>query len=295
MEKPRVAVIGTGIMGAGMAERLLDQGFAVDVWDRTSATAAGIARRGATAHSRPADAVASADIVITMLPTAAVLEDVMFSQKVLAAIRPNSVWAQMATIGLDGTDRVINQAAAQRPDVDFVDAPVSGTRGPARNGQLVILASGPERARNTAQPVFDALGQKVTWLGRAGTGMRMKLILNTWLAFEIEAAAEIREAAERLDVPYQTLVDTVRGGPMASALALARLDKMQNEDDSVDFPLEWALKDLDLTAQAAGADATPVAHAIAERWRGLVAQGLGRRDVTAARLGFTRDPSGVAR
>lgn len=295
MEKPRVAVIGTGIMGAGMAERLLDQGFAVDVWDRTAATTAGIAQRGAMAHSRPADAVGSADIVITMLPTAPALEDVMFGQEVLSAMRPNAVWAQMATIGLDGTDRVNKKAAAQRPDVDFVDAPVSGTRGPARNGQLVILASGPEPARATAQPVFDALGQKVTWLGRAGMGMRMKLILNTWLAFEIEAAAEIREASERLDVPYQTLVDTVRGGPMASPLALARLDKMQKEDDSVDFPLEWALKDLDLTAQAAGPDATPVAHAIAERWRGLVVQGLGRRDVTAARLGFTRNPSGVAR
>lgn len=294
MEKPRVAVIGTGIMGGGMAERLLEQGFAVDVWDRTPATANRIAERGATAHPQPADAVASADVVITMLPTAVALEDVMLGQKVLAAMQPKTIWAQMGTIGLDGTERLITETARQRPDVDFVDAPVSGTRGPARNGQLVVLASGPERARATAQPVFDAVGQKVMWLGPAGIGMRMKLILNTWLAFEIEAAAEIREAAERLDVPYQALVDTVRGGPMASPLALARLDKMQNGDDSVDFPLEWALKDLDLTAKAAGAGTTPIAHAIAERWRGLVAQGLGRRDVTAARLGFPRDLSAPA-
>lgn len=293
MEKPRVAVIGTGIMGGAMAERLLDQGFAVDVWDRTLATAARIAERGATAHPQPTDAVGSAGVVITMLPTALALEDVMLKQNVLDAMRPKTIWAQMGTIGLDGTDRLITLASNQRPDVDFVDAPVSGTRGPARNGQLVILASGPEQARATAQPVFEALGGKVMWLGPAGAGMRMKLILNTWLAFEIEAAAEIREVAERLDVPYQALVDTVRGGATASPLALARLDKMEKGDDTVDFPLEWALKDLDLTAQAVGT--TPVAHAIAERWRGLVGQGLGRRDVTAARLGFTRDPSEVAR
>jgi 3-hydroxyisobutyrate dehydrogenase len=295
MGKPRVAIIGTGIMGAGMAERLLDQGFAVDVWDRTPATAARIAERGAIAHEQPADAVAAADVVISMLPTAAVLEAVMLEQKVLDAMRPNSVWAQMGTIGLVGTERLIKEAVTRRPDVDFVDAPVSGTRAPARNGQLIILASGPDRARAVAQFVFEALGQRVLWLGRAGMGMRMKLILNTWLAFEIEAAAEIRESAERLGVSYEALVDTVRGGPMASPVALARLDKMQKGDDSIDFPLEWALKDLDLTTQATGTGAIPVAHAIAERWRGLVADGLGRRDVTAARLGFTHDFTRVER
>jgi 3-hydroxyisobutyrate dehydrogenase len=286
MEKPRVAIIGTGIMGAGMAERLLDQGFAVDVWDRTPVAAARIAERGAMAHTEPTDAVAAAHVVITMLPTSAVLETVMFGQKVFDAMRPGSIWAQMGTIGLDGTERLIAEAARRRSDVDFVDAPVSGTREPARNGQLVILASGPDRARAAAKPVFDALGQRVMWLGPAGMGMRMKLILNTWLAFEIEAAAEIRETTERLGVPYATLVDTVRGGSMASALALARLEKMQKGDDSVQFPLEWALKDLDLTAAATGPAAIPVAHAIAERWRGLVAQGYGRQDVTAARLGL---------
>jgi 3-hydroxyisobutyrate dehydrogenase len=295
MEKPRVAVIGTGIMGAGMAERLLDQGFAVDVWDRTPKTAAAIAERGAIAHAEPADAVAAADVVITMLPTAAVLEAVLLEQRVLDAMRPNSIWAQMGTIGLAGTERLITEAGKRRPDVDFVDAPVSGTRGPARNGQLMILASGPERARAVLQTVFEALGQRVMWLGRAGMGMRMKLILNTWLAFEIEAAAEIRESAERLGVSYEALVDTVSGGPMASPLALARLDKMEKGDDSIDFPLEWALKDLDLTTQATGVGAVPVAHAIAERWRELASSGLGRRDVTAARLGFTRDLTKVAR
>jgi len=89
MNKARVAVIGTGIMGAAMAERLLDQGFAVDVWDRTPTTAARIADRGAFAHELAADAVAAADIVISMLPTAAVLEAVMIEQKVLDSMRPN--------------------------------------------------------------------------------------------------------------------------------------------------------------------------------------------------------------
>ncbi len=295
MDKPRVAIIGVGIMGGAMAERLLDQGFVVDVWDRTAATAARIAERGAVAHGQPVDAVAAAGVVITMLPTAAVLENVMLEHQVLNGMRPGSVWAQMGTIGVDATDRLITETVNRRPDVHFVDAPVSGTRGPARNGQLTILASGPDQARAVVQAVFEALGQKVLWLGRAGMGMRMKLVLNTWLAFEIEAAAEIRESTERLGVSHEALLDTVRGGPMASPLALARLDKMQKGDDTIDFPLEWALKDLDLTTQAAGMGAIPVAAAIAERWRGLVAEGFGRRDVTAARLGFRPDLTTVAR
>ena len=291
MKKPRVAVIGTGIMGAGMAERLLDQAFEVDIWDRSPAATSRLVERGAKVQSKPSDAVESGDVVITMLPTAAIVEDVMIGQKVLAAMRPNAVWAQMGTIGVEGTERLTTNAAAERPQVDFVDAPVSGTRAPARNGQLIILASGPERARATVQPVFEALGQNVMWLGAAGVGTRMKLILNTWLAFEIEAAAEIREITQRLGVPYQAVVDTVRGGPMASPLALARLEKMQKGDQSVDFPLEWALKDLDLVTQAAGPRAAPATHAIAERWRDLVAQGLGRRDVTVAGLSVTQDPA----
>src|SRR5437588_309098 len=132
---PRIALIGAGIMGAGMAERLLDQGFAVDVWDRTPAAAARLAERGATAHGH---------------------------------------------------------------------------------------------AGATREPGFSALGRRVLWLGAAGMGMRLKLVLNTWLAFEIEAAAEASAAADRLGVPYGALLAAVQGGPLASATALARLAKMEN-------------------------------------------------------------------
>src|SRR5713226_5109930 len=287
--KPRVTVLGTGIMGAGMAERLLDQGFPVDVWDRTPAAMARLADRGATAHGQPGEAVRAADVVLTMLPTGETVTDVMLRQNAVAAMRQNGIWAQMGTIGVEATERLIKEVANRRPDVDFVDAPVSGTRDPARNGQLTILASGPDRVRATAEAVFNALGQRVLWLGGAGLGMRLKLVLNTWLAFEIEAAAEASATADRLGVPYESLLAAVQGGPLASATALARLAKMESSDHSTQFPLEWALKDLDLTAAATGPEAIPVARAIAERWRSLVSEGYGRLDVSAARLGLTSD------
>jgi 3-hydroxyisobutyrate dehydrogenase len=276
-------------MGAGMAERLLDQGFSVDVWDRTPAAAARLAERGATAHVQAAEAVKVADVVITMLPTGDAVNDVMLRQDVIAAISPDGIWAQMGTIGIEATEGLIAAVASRRPDVAFVDAPVSGTREPARTGQLTILASGPDRARTTLEHVFNALGQRVLWLGAAGLGTRLKLVLNTWLAFEVEAAAEASAAADRLGVPYESLLAAVQGGPLASGTALARLAKMENNDHSPQFPLEWGLKDLDLSVAATGPDAIPVARAIAERWRVLVGQGAGRLDVSAARLGLTAE------
>ena len=283
---PRVALLGTGIMGAGMAERLLDQGFAVDVWDRTKTATARLVDRSANAHAEPAAAVKDADVVITMLATGEAVTDVLIGRGTLAAIRADGVLAQMGTIGLSATESLMAEVGRARPDVAFVDAPVTGTREPARNGQLTILASGPERARKILEPVFRALGQRVLWLGAAGQGMRMKLVLNTWLAFEIEAAAEASAAAHRLGVRYEALLDAVKGGPLASGTALARLAKMEQGDDSPQFPLEWALKDLDLAASATGAETVPLAGAIADRWRGLVQRGLGRLDVSAARYGL---------
>jgi 3-hydroxyisobutyrate dehydrogenase len=146
----------------------------------------------------------------------------------------------------------------------------------------VVLASGPQAARSIAGPVFEALGRPV-WLGEAGAGSRMKLVLNTWLAFEVEGAAEVAAVADRLGVTHAALRETVAGGALASGVATTKLAKIESGDYSPDFFLEWALKDLDLAHAAAGVESMPVGAAIAERWRRLVASGYGRLDISAAR------------
>ena len=204
-----------------------------------------------------------------------------------------AVWAQMGTIGVESTDTLRSQVARARPDVAFVDAPVSGSREPARSGRLVILASGPAGARSFVEPVFEALGRPV-WLGEAGAGSRMKLVLNTWLAFEIEATAEVAALADRLGVTHTALREAVAGGTLASGAAMTKLAKMESGDYSPDFSLEWALKDLDLARAAAGVEVIPVAGSIADRWRRLVAEGYGRLDISAARKGLGSAPAGAA-
>jgi 3-hydroxyisobutyrate dehydrogenase len=295
LPRPVVALLGAGTMGAGMAQRMLDLGFPVSVWNRTAGPTAALAEHGATVRAKPIEAVAAAEVVVTMLPNADAVADVMLRAGTLDALRPSATWAQMGTIGVETTERLAAEVARRRPDVVFVDAPVSGSREPARNGRLLILASGPDRSHDAVDAVFAALGQRTLWLGPAGTASRLKLVLNAWLAFEIEAAAEASALAERLGVPYAALADAVTGGPLASVAALAKLAKMERGDYSADFSLEWALKDLDLALAASGAETTPVVMAIAERWRRLVAQGYGHFDISAARLGLdaasqTNDP-----
>ena len=290
--RPTVALLGAGTMGAGIAERLLDEGFAVDVWNRTPGPAAFLAERGARAHASPDEAAAHADVVVTMLPTGDAVKEVMLEQKTLDAIRPGAVWAQMGTIGVEATDTLRSEVARMRPGVAFVDAPVSGSREPARSGRLVILASGPSAARSSLEPVFQALGRLV-WLGEAGAGSRMKLVLNTWLAFEVEAAAEVAALADRLGVAHTALREAIAGGTLASGVAMTKLAKMETGDYSADFSLEWALKDLDL-ADAAAAEVIPVAGAIAERWRRLVGDGYGGLDISAARIGLGSAPVAAA-
>src|SRR5437870_12088150 len=285
--RPTVALLGAGTMGSGMAQRMLDLGFPVNVWNRTPGQVIALTKHGATARAKPTEAVAAAEIVVTMLSNADAVADVMLGGGTLDAVRANATWAQMGTIGVEATERLAAEVARRRPDVMFVDAPVSGSREPARNGRLLILASGPDRAHESVDAVFAALGQRTLWLGPAGTASRLKLVLNAWLAFEIEAAAEASALAERLGVPYAVLADAVVAGPLASATALPKLAKMNRGDYSADFSLEWAVKDLDLALAASGAETTPVVMAIAERWRRLVALGHGHLDISAARLGLT--------
>jgi 3-hydroxyisobutyrate dehydrogenase len=123
----------------------------------------------------------------------------------------------------------------------------------------------------------------------------MKLVLNTWLAFQTECAAEAAAVAARLGVSTTAMLDALHDSPLASQYALAKLDRMINQDYHPDFALDWALKDLDLVASDGGAEVAPVAVAIADRWRELVRDGSSGLDVSAARRGLGSVPSaGVA-
>jgi 3-hydroxyisobutyrate dehydrogenase len=222
-------------------------------------------------------------MVITMLPTAGVLESVVFDHGVAGALAEGAVWAQMGTIGVTPTLDIAGRLREIRPDVLFVDAPVSGSKGPAESGELLVLASGPPEAVPVADPALAAIGRKTVWLGEAGQGSRMKLAVNAYMSIMIEGAAEALELARELGVEESKLAEAIEGGPLDAPIADAKLHKMERGDYAPEFPLEWALKDVDLAIGAADG-ALPLLSALSRQWRAAVADGHARDDVSAVRL-----------
>jgi 3-hydroxyisobutyrate dehydrogenase len=284
----RVAVLGTGIMGSAMARNLVSAGLRTTVWDRSPAATAALSGAGALAAASPAEAVRDASVVITMLPTADVVNSVIFDGGVAEALAEGAVWAQMGTIGLTATTEVASRLGQLRPDAMFVDAPVSGSKGPAEAGQLLILASGPSAAAEATSPVFSAIGRKTVWLGEAGQGSRMKLAVNAYMSILIEGVAEALELAGQLGIDDSKLAEAIEGGPLDAPIADAKLHKMERGDFTPEFPLEWALKDVDLAIGAAGEDELPLLAALSRQWRKAVDAGHGREDVSVARLALGR-------
>ena len=283
-EDVRVAVLGTGIMGSAMARNLVSAGLRTTVWDRSPAATAPLSDAGALVAASPAEAARDAHVVVTMLPTADVVNSVIFAGGVAQALADGAVWAQMGTIGLAATTAIGSRLGQLRPDVLFVDAPVSGSKGPAKAGQLLILASGPPAAAAAVRPVFSVIGRKTVWLGEAGQGSRMKLVVNAYMSILIQGVAEALELAGRLGVDDAKLAEAIEGGPLDAPIADAKLHKMELGDFAPEFPLEWALKDVDLAIAAAGDDQLPLPTRSPSRTRPARRSSSSRISVLAAEV-----------
>jgi len=275
-----VALLGIGAMGHGMAASALRAGIPTIVWNRRMEATRDLGELGAEVAGTAAGAARRAGIVVTMVTDADAVVSVARDQGMLAALAPGAVWVQMSTIGVAGTDRVAAMAGAERPDVMFLDAPVSGSKDPAERGQLTIFASGPGEARPRVTPLFGALGQRTIWAGAAGAGTRLKLVNNTWLAFAAEAVAASVALARRLGLETETVADALGGGPLVSAWQAAKLRRIADGEFSAQFALSLALKDVHLALQAAGGDRFAVLACLAAEWQQAVDQGLGEQDLT---------------
>jgi 3-hydroxyisobutyrate dehydrogenase len=269
-------------MGAPIARNLLAAGFEVSVWNRTAERAAPLAADGARLASPPAEAAEGANVVLTMLADGDAVNEAMTGREgALASLRPGSTWVQMATIGVEWTERLATRATEE--DVEFVDAPVSGSDGPAREGQLIVLASGPEGTRAQLQPIFDAIGRKTLWLGPAGNGTRLKLVLNDWLASLTEGVAETIALAEALGLDPQLFLEAIDDGPLGSPYAVAKARAALAGELAPGFALRLAFKDVGLALDAARERGLelPITEAISRRWQQAMADGHADEDVAA--------------
>ncbi len=281
-EHETVAVLGAGgTMGRPMAHNLAAAGFSVRAWNRTTEKAQPLADDGVVICESAPDAVRGASIVLTILSDAETVLEVM--QDAVEAVGDGAIWLQMSTIGIEGTERCI--ALAEHHGLTFADAPVLGTKAPAEQGELVVLASGPDGLRDRLQPLFDAVGRRTLWLGDAGAGTRMKLVLNAWVVSLVEGAAETLALAEGLGVDPRTVLDAVSGGPLDLPYLQLKGAMMIERSFEPSFRLALAAKDAALVLEAAERAGVelPMLGAIAEQLaRG--AQEHGGEDLSATFL-----------
>ena len=278
MDKLTVAVLGTGIMGEPIARNLLRAGVDVRAWNRTRAKAEPLAGDGAVICEEPAEAADGADVVITMLYDADTVEQVIAG--VLPAMEEDAVWAQMSTVGAEGADRLAGLARAR--EVTFVDCPVLGTRKPAEDGALVVLAAGPRDER--VQRVFDAIGSRTMWVGAGTEASRLKLVANSWALALTAAVGEAIALAEAFGVDPRLFLEAIEGGALDSAYAQLKGGAILKGELPASFRASGAAKDAGLVASAGrAAGANPrIAEAVREQFLRTIELGHGDEDMAAA-------------
>ncbi len=275
-----IAFLGTGTMGEPMARHLIEAGFTLRVWNRSPDRARPLGEAGADVVEDPREAVAGAELLITMLSDADAVLDT--AAPALEGAEGNVLWLQMSTIGIEGFERCVE--LAERHGVALVDAPVLGTREPAEEGKLIILASGPPEAQERCQPVFEAVGQRTLWLGDAGAGTRAKVATNSWVVGVVGVLAETIALFEALDVDPKYFFESLEGGPLD--LPYARLKgaaMIKHSFDDPAFKLALARKDAELILQAASRQGLelPIMDAVTERMRRAENEGHGEEDMAA--------------
>src|SRR6201996_4292255 len=264
-----VSILGLGIMGAAMARSTARGGLKTTAWDRSPERASSFGLGNVQISQSARDAVQDADIVVTMVSNADAVLEIMKGREVLPAMKPGAVWIQMSTIGVEGTERA-SRLAAPRPEIGFLDAPVSGSKAAAEQGKLIILASGDQvRAGAVAQPFFHTIAAQTHWLGDVGQGTRMKLLFNTWIAILMEGVAEVSILGDALGIDLGRFASLVSGGPLVPAWAVAKLRKIkEGRTAETEFPLRWAHKDVQLALAAAGEERArlPMLNQIDATW-----------------------------
>lgn len=293
-DKLTVSVLGTGIMGAGMASNLARAGHTVRAWNRSRAKAEPLAAEGVHLADSPAEAVAGADIVLTMLYDGHAVLQTMW--QATPGLRPGVAWVQSSTVGIDAVAGLAG--VAREHGLVFYDAPVLGTRQPAETGQLLVLAAGPVHGRPAVTPVFDAIGARTVWTGEdgaVGTATRLKLVANSWVIATTTAMGEVLALSQALGVNPQAFFDAIAGGPLDMPYLHVKSELiLQDRLSPAQFATGTAAKDARLIVDAGAGNGIrlDVAAASADRLQRAAEAGHADDDMAAAYFAsFDRQPS----
>ncbi len=275
-----VAVLGLGTMGGAMAQRLVDAGLDVRVWNRSPEKAE---KFGDRAAESAAEAAEGADVVLTMLFDADSVRSV--ADDVLPAMHPGAIWFQCSTTGPAAAEEFAARAA--EAGVRFLDAPVLGTKAPAEQGKLTALLAGDDADVEAVQPVLDAISVKQVRVGAPPQASALKIAANAWIATLTAGIGQSLTIAERLGVDPALLLTALEGSAVDTPYLQLKGKAVLARDFAPSFEVAGLLKDVRLAAETPGVDPT-LLDALATLYSSAADAGHGDEDVSAVWHAFQR-------
>lgn len=279
--KKRIGFMGLGIMGAAMAANLLKAGFSVTVYNRDKSKMRPLADKGASTADTPRQLADNCDLVIVMVTGPEAIDELLFGLDGAAEGLSGKLCVNMSSVSPAYSRELAVSLEAE--GAILIDAPVSGTKKPAEDGTLIILASGPEQAVEDMEDVFKAMGRKVVYCGPAGQGSMMKMMINHLLGVLMHAFAEAVRFGERGGLSMEAMLDVIQSGAVACPMFQAKAGMLVNKDYPANFPLKHMAKDLKFvldTAFETGAQ-IPAAQTALGMFHLAQARGLGDMDFAA--------------
>jgi 3-hydroxyisobutyrate dehydrogenase len=283
MSKPRVAILGLGIMGAGMARRLLSQDFPVSVYNRNAERAKPFADLGAFVGGSAAEAASRSDVVISMVADDNASRNIWLGEKgVVAGATLGQVLIECSTLSVKWV-RELAAAAAQR-GCELLDAPVTGSKPQAAAGELLFLVGGAQQALEKAMPVFSALGRDVQHFGPSGSGALMKLINNFMCGVQAASLAEAISLIEAGGLDRTKAISVLTNGAPGSPLVKIISTRAAAQDFAPNFELRLMAKDLryaDEESQRLRQSGMAIAESARKVFEHAIAAGYGEKDFSA--------------
>jgi 3-hydroxyisobutyrate dehydrogenase/glyoxylate/succinic semialdehyde reductase len=288
-----IGFIGLGIMGSRMAANLQAHGYTLIVFNRTLAKAESLLRGGATWARTPASVAAEADVLFTMLANPEAVEAAALgTEGFLSALHPGAIWVNSSTVNPSFARRMAAEALAK--GVQYLDAPVTGSRDAAAGAELLFMVGGDAADLELCRPLLASMSKRIVHVGGHGLGSALKMVNNLLGAVAMAAFAEGAALGQALGVPRQTIFDELLSGSMVAPVVAAKRAKIERQDYEADFSMRWMQKDLHL-ASISGYEAgvpLPLVNVTKEIYRLAMREGYADRDYGSIYAFSTADPSG---
>jgi 3-hydroxyisobutyrate dehydrogenase len=282
MSKPRIAFLGLGIMGGGMARNLLTKGFPLTVFNRNAEKSKPFANEGAHVAGSPREAAERAEIIVSMIADDIAARSLWLGDiGALAGAKPGTICIECSTVTVNWVRELA--AAAAQMKCEFLDAPVTGSKSHAAGGELNFLVGGDSATLEKARPVLAAMGKTITHLGPTGSGAMIKLINNFVCGVQVAAFAEALTMIERSGLDRAKALEILTHGAPGSPLVRTVAGRMTAPDFTPNFMLRLMAKDIGYAIQEGGKLSVELvtAKAALEDFQKAIAAGLGDKDIAA--------------